>query len=240
MRYFDAYRFAFESPKWAIQLLIVTVSQFVPIVGPMVLLGYLYSVIEAKHRRGSNEFPDFSFDRLGAYLSRGAWAFLTQLVLIIPALIVVLVPILITISVSIAASQQTANRNPPVFLVPLVIVVFVVFAIVIFAVQFLSVPMVLRAALSQDFAAAFSLQFVRDFLSRVWKEQLLSMLFVLITAPFVVLAGLLLLFVGIYPAAVVIQFAQVHLNYQLYELYLQRGGAPIPLKAEPGSALLTP
>ena len=229
MRYFDAYRFAFESPKWGIQLLIATVCQFVPIVGPMVLLGYLYSVVEAKHRHGANQFPDFNFDRLGAYLSRGAWTFLAQLVSTLPAFIL-FIPVFIAIFVSTAVVGQSGSRNPPGFVIPLVIVGFLVFAIVMFAVQFLSIPIVLKAGLSQDFAAAFSLQYIRDFLSRVWKEQILAMLFLMVTAPFVALAGLLLLIVGIYPAATVIGFAQVHLHYQLYELYLQRGGTPIPLK----------
>jgi hypothetical protein len=43
-------------------------------------------------------------------------------------------------------------------------------------------------------------------------------------------AGLLLCCVGILPATALILVAQYHLFYQLYELYLQRGGEPIPLK----------
>jgi hypothetical protein len=74
--------------------------------------------------------------------------------------------------------------------------------------------------------------FVRDFLSRVWKELLLSLLFLIVTAPLLMLAGLLAFCVGVYAAAVVLMFAQLHFHYQLYELYLQRGGTPIPLKAE--------
>jgi hypothetical protein len=30
----------------------------------------------------------------------------------------------------------------------------------------------------------------------------------------------------------VLMFAQYHFHYQLYELYLSRGGTPIPLKQE--------
>jgi len=74
------------------------------------------------------------------------------------------------------------------------------------------------------------MEFVRSFLSLVWKEWALSIVFFLFTAPFVMLAGLLLFCIGIYPAAVVMTFAQFHMQYQLYELYLQRGGTPIPLK----------
>jgi hypothetical protein len=107
------------------------------------------------------------------------------------------------------------------------------FTLLSFLWHFVTMPIILRAGLSQDFGKAFSLEFVRDFLGRVWQELLLSLLFFLITAPFVMLAGFLLLCIGIYPAAVVMQFAQFHIQYQLYELYLQRGGTPIPLKEQP-------
>jgi hypothetical protein len=41
--------------------------------------------------------------------------------------------------------------------------------------------------------------------------------------------------VGVYPAAALVLFAQFHCNYQLYEMYLERGGIPIPLKTVPAA-----
>jgi hypothetical protein len=73
--------------------------------------------------------------------------------------------------------------------------------------------------------------YLKDFLGRVGTELVLSFLFLLVTAPFVALAGILALCIGLYAAIVVISFAQYHLYYQLYELYLARGGTPIPLKS---------
>lgn len=209
-------------------LLIGAGCQFIPIVGPIVLMGYLYGVIEAKHRHGDAQFPDFDLDRLGVYLMRGVWPFLAALVASLP-LIILIVPAFVAITfLQVAAQGQTGE--PPAAAIALFISAGLALMLLSFAWHFVTMPIILRAGLSQDFGTAFSLVFVRDFLSRVWKEWVLSVLFFLITAPFVVLAGFLLFCIGFYAAAVVLTFAQSHLQYQLYELYLQRGGTEIPLK----------
>jgi hypothetical protein len=210
-------------------LLIGAVCQFIPIVGPLVLMGYLYSVIEAKHRHGDAEFPDFSFDRLSMYLTRGVWPFLAALVAALP-LIVLIVPAFIGLAVLQVASTRT--EDPPIAAIAIFAAGGLALMLLSVLWQFVTMPIILRAGLSQDFGTAFSMEFVRDFLSRVWKEWLLSVLFLVITAPFVMLAGLLLFCIGIYAAAVVLSFAQFHIQYQLYELHLQRGGTPIPLKEQ--------
>jgi hypothetical protein len=208
-------------------LLIGAGCQFVPIAGPLVLMGYIYNVIEAKHRHGDDQFPDFDLDRLGAYLIRGVWPFLVALVAALP-LFVLIVPAFLVIALLQAGSAQ--RGDPPTFTIALFVAGALAFTFLGFVWNFVTMPIMLRAGLSQDFSTAFSMEFVRSFLSLVWKEWALSIVFFLFTAPFVMLAGLLLFCIGIYPAAVVMTFAQFHMQYQLYELYLQRGGTPIPLK----------
>jgi hypothetical protein len=231
MQYFGAYRFIFEHPKWPMLLLIGAVCQFVPIAGPLVIMGYLYSVIEAKHRNGPDQFPAFDFDRLGDYLLRGVWPFLASLAVALPVVLVVLLTMFSVIAF-VFSSQQLEGSPPPalIILVPLLILGI---GFVIFVAHILMLPLTLRAGLSQDLRTAFSMAFVQDFLGRVWPEMLLSMLFLVVTAPFLMIAGFLMLIIGIYVATVVMTFAQFHFHYQLYELYLQRGGTPIPLKESP-------
>ena len=231
MEYFGAYRFLFESPKWATLLLIGVVCQFVPIVGQFVLMGYLYWVIEAKLRHGPDQFPEFDFNQLGVYLVRGVWPFLVSLVAAIP-LFVLMIPAFVVFVLSGAAIDQRGG-GPPWFFIGLIFTGILVFILLSLALHILALPMILRAGLSQDFGSAFSMEFVRDFLGRVWKELLLAMLFLIVSAPFLMLGGFILLFVGIYPAAVLLVFTQQHFQYQLYQLYLKRGGTPIPLKEIP-------
>ena len=100
-------------------------------------------------------------------------------------------------------------------------------------VSLVSIPLTLRAGLQQDFAAAFSLDYVKQFVGLMWREMILTSVFLIGTSVLLQFAGMLLCIVGIYPAMAIWMFASVHLHYQLYELYLQRGGTPIPLKDEP-------
>jgi len=167
-------------------------------------MGYGYDVIEAQHRHGRDQFPAFDFNRLGSYLTRGAWPFLVSLVVAIPVFTVIGI-LFLGFAISLLAAQNAGDPKP--FPIVLFAVAFLVLAGLYFAFLFVTTPMALRAGLSQDFSAGFSKTFVRDFLARVWKEQLLSFLFLMITCPFLFVAGILLLFVGVYALAAVVLFA---------------------------------
>jgi hypothetical protein len=197
-------------------MLILSVCQLIPIVGPMVMWGYVFEVIEARHRHGAQEYPPFDFDRLGVYLTRGVWPFLILLVVVAACLLVAL-PILFLSMIPAVTGNPSSQPSQFAFVIGII-----AFMVLMFAVQILMAPLLLRAGLSQDFASAFSLPYLKDFLSRVGMELVLSFLFLLITAPFIAALGILALCIGIYAA--------IHLYYQLYELYLARGGTPIPLK----------
>jgi hypothetical protein len=49
-----------------------------------------------------------------------------------------------------------------------------------------------------------------------------------------------LTFIGIYVVQAIAMMASVRFSLQLYELYLERGGEPIPLKPLPTAAPQTP
>jgi hypothetical protein len=114
------------------------------------------------------------------------------------------------------------------------VIFFVVFAVfyLVFAAALgvLTAPLYLRAGLSGDFGSAFSMDFYRDFLKRVGKEAVLAQLFLTVSSLLVFGVGALVCCVGIYPAVALAMFARHHLDYQLYELYLERDGVPIERK----------
>ena len=92
------------------------------------------------------------------------------------------------------------------------------------------IPFVVRAGLAQDFGEAFNLEFAKSFFRKTWKEMILSMLFMMFSSMAVGMIGMLLCFVGMYPAMVLIMLAYAHIYYQLYQTHLARGGEKIPLK----------
>ncbi len=252
MHYFHAIRFAFKSPRWPMNLLLVCVCSLIPIVGPIVLIGYFFEMIDsflglvkAKRLDGSEEgalnalpvddyvaenYPDFQFDRFGEYLSRGIWPFLVGFIihLIVTVLaIIFLIGGMILTGVTVAG---TPNADLKFF------AMYGSFCLVYFAllliVGMVTLPIYLRAGLTGEFAAAFSWTFYRDFMQRVGKEVVLSQFFLALVGPPLYVVGLAMCYFGMLPAMALLQYAQHHLEYQLYELYLQRGGQPVTRKIE--------
>jgi len=225
-----------DSPNWALNLLMGAVcvlsTMVIPIIGQLVFLGYNFEIIEALHLdRRRRAYPDFSFDRFTEYLIRGAWPFLVSLIVSVVATPLIMV-VLAIVGLPLLIMLNARGDNPGGLLVlaaGLTISVVTVAGMALMALAM--VPMMLRAGLAQDFGEGFNLEFIKDFIRRVWKETILAYLFLVVSALVVSLAGLVLLCVGIFPAAALIMLAQAHLHLQLYELYLARGGTPIPLPA---------
>jgi hypothetical protein len=91
-------------------------------------------------------------------------------------------------------------------------------------------PMVLRASFAQDFGAAFDFAFVKDFFERTRKELVLTVLFSTAAMLGYMAVGSLVSCVGGVFAMAAYLMTSAHLQWQLYELYLARGGRPIPVK----------
>jgi hypothetical protein len=239
MNYLESYRFIFRSPKWLTNLLICAVAILVPIAGPMVLFGYQFDILEALHLRGRETYPDFDFNRLGKYLIRGAWPFLVQLVM---GLILGIVPGILVgtcyLGFLLNMLTQGPGGGPPVPSpsAPLwgaLLGTSFLFAVLVGILgQVLLIPMTLRAGLMQDFAAGFSWPFLRDFMGRMWGKTILAELFLIVTAFPLEILGMLLCFVGLYPAVAWIALARGYLMFELYEEYLKHGGMEIPLRVE--------
>jgi Protein of unknown function (DUF4013) len=221
MRYLRAYQYITDKPNWFSNLLLTTLCALIPVIGTIVVMGYLYEVTDALRRRDERRggYPDFDFGRFSSYLSRGVWPFLANL-LIGVVISAVLVP------VYIAGAVASASLNSPVpFLLTMAVAV-----LVMLAAPFVIVPPMLHAGLSQSFDPAGWLRFTREFLGRVGGEFVVAMLFLIGTSLLAVFVGLLACFVGVYLTGTAVHFAHQHLLTQLYELYLERGGTPVPAK----------
>src|SRR5262245_16540694 len=224
-----AYQSVFDNPKWMTLLLIGAVCILVPVVGAMVWLGYLFESVETMHRRQRDTWRDFDTNRLVPYLMRGLWVLIVNLILVVVLMPVVFLGYIALIGVTAATKEPLVGLLGVLCFIPLVLAISA-------ALTMVTVPLSLRAGLSQDLGTAFNVAFVRDFIGRVWRQMLLAFLFMVVARFVVTLGGLLLCCVGAYPAAALIAMAHVHLEYQLYEEYLRAGGERIPLKEEgPGS-----
>ncbi|HEY1861715.1 MAG TPA: DUF4013 domain-containing protein [Gemmataceae bacterium] len=222
MRYLHSYQYVFISPRWLNNLGLGTVCQFVPIAGDIVLLGYHFEMIEAMIRDGEENYPDFNMNRLMPYLKRGIWPFLIQLIAGIPlAILLILFCIIFLVAIVGAGGEPSYGV--------LLLFVFFFLASIVFGVvvmPFLVLPLEIGAGLGNGLRAAFSRAFYGGFVKRCWKELLLVQLFTFVCGSFLVLIGALLFCFGAYPARALVMFSRSHLCYQVYMLYLERGGSP--------------
>jgi hypothetical protein len=112
--------------------------------------------------------------------------------------------------------------------VPLIILIDIV---LLAALNLLLVPITIRAGLSQEFNQTLKLAWIKDFLRKVGLQALLFNLFTMAIISVLLIPAYLaccvgILFVGFYVMGPVL----AHHHWQLYRLYLARGGEPIPLR----------
>jgi hypothetical protein len=216
----------FKMPHWPKNLLFGAICMLLPIVGPIVLIGWIVVGFWGRESDEPTAFPDFEFDEFATYLERGLWPFLVVFV----ATLVMMLPFFVLMFAAAFGTAFLANQRSAGCIIgagwlatmSLFVIVMILFALVL-------TPLKLRAALTQSFGQAFDLSFVKRFIALTWKETLLSALFLMFANFLFMIIGMLALFVGIYFAMVPIYFAFTHITKQLYQLYLARGGEPMSI-----------
>lgn len=222
----------FKSPNWMMNMLLGGVCVLIPIVGPMVVLGWLITGFWARQDGNFETFPAFDFSNFGKYLERGLWPFLVAFavstafsIVLIPLVWVFMIP---TMLIGGFSSNGHANAGG-CFAVFAMILMMLVVAVAVIAMMLVLVPLKIRASLTQDFAKSFDFRFAKQFVALTWKEIVLSSFFVMVAGTVLVCLGMIVFCVGVYFATVLVYFSWTHLYKQLYALYLSRGGEPIPM-----------
>ena len=230
-----AVSYVFARPEWPMTLLFVTLGTLVPLVGPMVVQGYQAVIARHVARQGDRDWPLFDFDRLADYLMRGMRTFVVSLVAGVVILPVAFVVVWVTVIVSALLADAGGEHGAITTCIGLVLMAISIalFLALIFGAMALVTPLWLQAGINPDFAGAFDFGFLRDFLKRVGREVLIAHVVMVGIHLGLMVAGLLACFVGVFPAIGLMMLVQAHLYGQLYALYLERGGRPIPESAPP-------
>lgn len=218
MRFGLAFGFFINKTGGSKNLLLLTLCQLIPVVGPIVIYGYRARVAMALIRDlDLRDHFDFDFDRFSKYLMRGLWPFLMGLILSLAFII----PLAIAFGLGIAAGAAAGNAGIGFLVGGLVYFVGIV------VLTMLSVPMTFHAGLVNRFDFPEAWRFAGRFWSLVGGQALLTGLLFVPLAMIVSILGFLCCFIGIYPASIIITMAGEHLMVQLYVEYLARGGEPI-------------
>jgi hypothetical protein len=236
----DSVRFVFDDPQWKNNVGIGLVFSLIPLVGPIALGGWLCEIHQRLVRGDPRPTPKLDFADLGHYLTRGVVPFLVQLVVLAPLWLLFMAGYFITAFGVIAAVSATGQ--------PLVGVLIVVAALVCMMAVFVAAGLVgtsaqTRAELTESFTESLSPGAVLGYMLSTWSQILVKGFLFTLLSMGIALAGLALLCVGVYPAAVVIQIAAVHLRWQIYRYHVDRGGEPISIKepqVPPSEAMRAP
>jgi len=227
MRYNNSITDFFKSPKWGMNILLGAVTLLIPVVGQLVINGWHITLFWA---RGDDEdpadYPPFDFANFAKYLERGVWPFLVRLVASF-----VLIPVVMVLFWLMFAGLLTSHPghgNAGVFPAVFFISMFLIYPVFMIAFNGLLIPLLVRATITQDFAQSFNFQFMRSFLALVWKELLVTMLFICCTGLCLVVIAVCTCYIGGFLLAPVAIFSWHHLQKQLYQTYLTRGGEVVP------------
>ena len=232
IEYLTSFRFVFTNPEWFKNLLIGAVCMLIPVLNQLLIFGYTYEIVELLHRRSGGSYPSFDFKRFGIYIQRGVWPFIIAFIaqtIMQPVMQISIQGTMFGVMAIVEADEQTGAIVAAI-VVPLVVIGLFVFVIAM--ILFLT-PLLLRAGLSQDFVKAFNFKWILDFIKRMWLETILVNVFVILSTMVLMPIGCVFFCYGFFVAAFFMGIVGAHLGWQLYELYLERGGEPIPLKPLP-------
>lgn len=215
----------FKTEKKWMTVLGISVCFLIPVVGPMVAIGFLLRRF-AREREG-HPAEDFDFNHFSEYLKIGLWPTLATMVFSL-----LFVPLIILMSVAPMAMIPLAeNGNEAAMAIFMIVTSIVMFLLIIVMTMFMY-PIMLRSGLTMDFKAGFSWSFMKSFVAKVGLSLIgYYLLLMLVTLP-LVLVGYLALIVGAYVVAAWVQFAMMHLVYQHYDLMIERGGERIEVNPE--------
>jgi hypothetical protein len=145
MKYWRAYLYFFDSPKWTMNLLLGALCTLIPVLGGIVFMGYGYEAVEEMHRKGKDDqYPEFDFNRFVKYLVRGCWPFIWQLIIGFPVGFIMGFCYSFAEVAVVGTGDQQGSK--PGVLIPILIIVVVVGMVLSLIMSVLLVPILLRSA----------------------------------------------------------------------------------------------
>jgi hypothetical protein len=222
MRYLRSYVFMLNGLNGVRNVLMSSICLLIPGLGLWIFLGYAGEVLQALHDPESEGQGAFAWRRLGRYLERGWPPFL----LVMSASVVgLLVGGLLGLLAWKEAELARQGGVHPAVLAGVVAGVTLVYLVGLLGLMLVLALLTFWATCGQPWELGPLGPFVRDFCQRGGWELLLVEVLILATTPLVLVAGSMLCGVGVLPALALIGLAQHQLLFQLYELYLSRGGS---------------
>ena len=228
IEYIRGFRFLFEDKNGWNNLLFGSILVLIPIIGPIVMMGWQMKIFQRLVERNPQPIPKFDFGDFVFYLTKGIIPFVVSLVIMIPFFFIIFAFAFIGgVSIPVLAAPGLA---PELVAVSVVVGIFAIFCLGLLPMIVFSVAGLTRAYLTEDIGEGLAVGKLWAYGKATWKRVLLAYVVYFPLSIVLMFAGMLALYVGIYPAMVIMNIAWVFITWQIYELYRQAGGPEIPLK----------
>ncbi len=226
------------SSKVGVACLLLLSATVIPIVGQVALMGWTTLMMRRAVSGQDTPLPELRLDfgYLGKLMGVGFKAFLAQMLYSLPLFAVLMVTFCcfyvggVMVTVTAARSAGDPGVGGAGFLV--VALIFMVLYPILMIVGSLPLHVaLLRAELMDDISAAIRPKEVLGTTRMLFKELLIGNLVVGLLGFALVMGGLALCYIGAFPAAVVAMIISTYWRAEVYRVYLEKGGAPLPIGA---------
>lgn len=230
-----------QDPEWmgkvGIGSLVMLSAMCIPVFGQLVLLGW--TTLMARRAVSGQDTPlprlDFDFDYFGKLLPVGFKTFLARLLWSLPLMALIMGSVCCMyaaagVLVAVASSSgDDGGAVAGVGMVCLAVGFLFVYPVVVIG---FSMPMrvaVMRAELTGDINAAMRIKEVIDTTKLLFKELFIGSFVMGLIGMVAVTFGLVTLYIGLFPAIVVMQIINAYWQAELYRVYLEKGGQPLAI-----------
>lgn len=214
----------FKSPNWMMNMLWMFGCAMLSsvVVGSLVGFGYIAEVAESRSGGKSEDWPDFTIDRLSDYIKRGLWPFLWYIIWSVPVALLVGGPTVITIWLSnvLWGSQQEVSATLVGVIGGSIAIAALIFCMIFMAASLMS------SALGNDFMKGADMPWILSYLKKMGATTLfVGFVFTLIST-LLSLIGLLACCVGVLAVAPFTYLMYADVLAQLHDIFVSRGGTP--------------
>jgi hypothetical protein len=245
MEYLRGWRVMREDPEWigkmGVACLLILAAGCIPVVPTLMLYGWQGLMLRRAVSGQSSPMPrlDLDFNYLMKLLNGGFKVFLARMLWSMPVVAVAMVFVCCvyagmigSIGVIGAAGSEGGEGGALLGTLGTLCVFCVSMVLYLVLVVLLSMPMqiaVTRAELTDDLSTAMRFGEVMAMTKLMFRELLIGNLVMMGVSLVIAFFGIITFYLGLFPGMFVMVLIMTHWQAQLYQRYLDKGGAPLKI-----------
>lgn len=224
-----------EDPDWlskvGIGSLLLFSSAIIPIVGNIVLQGWMALIVRRAVSGQETPLPrlDFDFDYLGKLFGAGFKGYIAAFVWGLPAAFLVGGSVACLYIGMVFAAVSGGGEELGLAMTCFFAVGLPVLMLLGMIISLPAHVAMIRAELTDDLNQGLQFREVLDMTKRVFRELLIGSIVLAFVQFVMVLISLPLCYLPLFPCLVAMMVARAHFGAQLYALHLERGGQPLQI-----------